>query len=276
MPYQPKPLDTTQVQLPDELTALIERLAENTHENWAALRLADGWTYGPRRDDERKQHPGLVAYAELSEGEKEYDRATAVQASKRSRAWAIASCEMGLCGRMGTGSRFSGPSGENSRASARSFPRPSRPAAIGSRFTSTGPAPSPTSSTRASCPKAISPRNTPIWVRALKSTWPPSPTPLTDPAGEAATATLPVRSLGAATAALMAPASFPDRFEVLVFEAEEGATLVAAVELVSPANKDRPAHRRAFAVKCASYLCKAFRSSSLILSQPGSLISTMK
>ena len=82
VPYQPKPLDTTKVQLPDELTALIERLAENTHENWAALRLADGWTYGPHRDDERKQHPGLVAYAELSEGEKEYDRATAVQTLK--------------------------------------------------------------------------------------------------------------------------------------------------------------------------------------------------
>jgi hypothetical protein len=30
--------------------------------------------------------------------------------------------------------------------------------------------------------------------------------------------------------------------------------LVAAIELVSPANKDRPAARRAFAIKCASYL----------------------
>jgi hypothetical protein len=30
--------------------------------------------------------------------------------------------------------------------------------------------------------------------------------------------------------------------------------LVAAIELVSPANKDRPSHRRAFAAKCAAYL----------------------
>ena len=82
MPYQPRPIDTTKIQLPDELTGLIERLAENTHDIWASLRLAEGWTYGPHRDDERKQHPGLVAYAELLEAEKDYDRATAVQALK--------------------------------------------------------------------------------------------------------------------------------------------------------------------------------------------------
>lgn len=52
------------------------------------------------------------------------------------------------------------------------------------------------------------------------------------------------------------PAAFPDSFEVLIFENEGGARLVAAIELVSPANKDREAHRRAFAVKCASFLCR--------------------
>jgi len=45
-----------------------------------------------------------------------------------------------------------------------------------------------------------------------------------------------------------------DVFEVQVLEEEEGPRLVAAIELVSPANKDRPANRRMFAVKCASYL----------------------
>src|SRR5438552_233910 len=52
------------------------------------------------------------------------------------------------------------------------------------------------------------------------------------------------------------PAAFPDEFEVRVYEAEGGARLVAAVELVSPANKDREAHRRAFANKCARYLAQ--------------------
>jgi len=44
-----------------------------------------------------------------------------------------------------------------------------------------------------------------------------------------------------------------DVFEVRVMDEEEG-TLVAAVELVSPANKDRPQQREAFAIKCTSYL----------------------
>lgn len=44
-----------------------------------------------------------------------------------------------------------------------------------------------------------------------------------------------------------------DVFEVQVLDAEEGR-LVSAVELVSPANKDRPASRRALSVKCASLL----------------------
>lgn len=45
-----------------------------------------------------------------------------------------------------------------------------------------------------------------------------------------------------------------DEFEVQVFNDEEGPRVVAAVELVSPANKDRPSHWKMFAAKCASYL----------------------
>ena len=37
-----------------------------------------------------------------------------------------------------------------------------------------------------------------------------------------------------------------DIVEVLVFNREAGPTLAGAIELVSPANKDRPAHRDAF------------------------------
>jgi hypothetical protein len=56
--------------------------------------------------------------------------------------------------------------------------------------------------------------------------------------------------------ALVVPAAFPDEFEVRVYEAEGGARLVAAIELVGPANKDRESHRRAFATKCAGYLAQ--------------------
>jgi hypothetical protein len=50
---------------------------------------------------------------------------------------------------------------------------------------------------------------------------------------------------------LSIPSAFPDEFEVRVYESEGGSRLVAAIELVSPANRDRDAHRQAFAAKCA-------------------------
>src|SRR5437588_3946649 len=50
------------------------------------------------------------------------------------------------------------------------------------------------------------------------------------------------------------PAVFPDTFEVRVLSTDTGPKLVAAIELVSPGNKDRATERRAFATKCASYL----------------------
>ena len=80
--YQPKPADTSGVELPEELHALAEMLAENVHENWALSRIAEGWTYGEKRDDEKKTTPCLVPYGELPEIEKEYDRVTALQTLK--------------------------------------------------------------------------------------------------------------------------------------------------------------------------------------------------
>jgi hypothetical protein len=50
------------------------------------------------------------------------------------------------------------------------------------------------------------------------------------------------------------PAVFPDTVEVVIFNREGGPQVVAAIELVSPSNKDRPATRRAFVAKMSSYL----------------------
>ncbi|HWY87493.1 MAG TPA: DUF4058 family protein [Gemmataceae bacterium] len=58
------------------------------------------------------------------------------------------------------------------------------------------------------------------------------------------------------------PAVFPDCFEVRVFSTMGGLTLVGAIELISPANKDRPDTRRAFSTKCAGYL---YRGVSLVI-----------
>jgi hypothetical protein len=43
-------------------------------------------------------------------------------------------------------------------------------------------------------------------------------------------------------------------YELRVYDQEAGSRLVAAVEIVSPANKDRPKKRRAFIAKCAALL----------------------
>jgi hypothetical protein len=45
-----------------------------------------------------------------------------------------------------------------------------------------------------------------------------------------------------------------DAVEVLVYDSTAGPVLAAAMELVSPANKDRAAHRDAFVAKCETYL----------------------
>jgi Protein of unknown function (DUF4058) len=47
---------------------------------------------------------------------------------------------------------------------------------------------------------------------------------------------------------------FLDVYEVRVMQQMGGPKLRAAIELVSPANKDRASHRRAFAIKYAGYL----------------------
>lgn len=78
----PCPIDTSAVYLQEDLATLIERLAENVHDHWASQRIADGWTFGPDRDDAQKKHPDLVPYADLPESEKVYDRRVARETLK--------------------------------------------------------------------------------------------------------------------------------------------------------------------------------------------------
>lgn len=78
MSYIPKPIDTSDVQLSPELLELTEKIAENVHEVYVAGRLAEGWTYGPERNDTLKTNPTLIPYDELPESEKDYDRKTAL------------------------------------------------------------------------------------------------------------------------------------------------------------------------------------------------------
>lgn len=72
------------------------------------------------------------------------------------------------------------------------------------------------------------------------------------------------RSNGAVATEVWAPPQPPlvmsvdfsslETFEMRIYDQDRARTLVAAVELVSPGNKDRPESRRAFLDKCATYL----------------------
>ena len=82
MDYKPTPVNTDDVDLPKDILNLCEQLAKNTHDVWAKSRVEQGWTYGEIRNDAKKETPCLVAYDNLSENEKEYDRSTAMQTLK--------------------------------------------------------------------------------------------------------------------------------------------------------------------------------------------------
>lgn len=80
--YQPKPIDTSKVKLPEEILKLQEKLAENIHEIWSYQRVQQGWKYGSERNDAKKENPNLIPYEQLTEEEKDYDRNTAMETLK--------------------------------------------------------------------------------------------------------------------------------------------------------------------------------------------------
>ena len=82
MNYEPTPIDNSGISLSAGLVALTELLARNNHELWAKRRMEEGWTFGPQRDDTKKQTPVLIPYEDLPESEKHYDRDMAVQTLK--------------------------------------------------------------------------------------------------------------------------------------------------------------------------------------------------
>ena len=80
--YRPEPIDTSDIALPEDLKALTEKIASNVHDVWAVGRLSEGWTYGEKKDPEKKTTPLLVPYDQLPESEHDYDRNTATETLK--------------------------------------------------------------------------------------------------------------------------------------------------------------------------------------------------
>ncbi|XP_043914983.1 ryanodine receptor 2 [Protopterus annectens] len=71
--FTPMPVDTSQIVLPPLLERIREKLAENIHELWVMNKIELGWTYGPVRDDNKRQHPCLVEFSKLPEQERNYN-----------------------------------------------------------------------------------------------------------------------------------------------------------------------------------------------------------
>lgn len=61
----------------NNLSLLVEFLAENAHEAWAANKFRRGWTYGSVRDEQAKTHPLLVPYIDLRSSDQDMDRKAA-------------------------------------------------------------------------------------------------------------------------------------------------------------------------------------------------------
>ena len=80
--YTPQPINVDDAELSPDLLELGEAIAENAHEIWATKRKAEGWSWGPERDDILLQTPVMIPYSNLPEEEKDYDREMAMQTLK--------------------------------------------------------------------------------------------------------------------------------------------------------------------------------------------------
>ncbi|XP_053366812.1 ryanodine receptor 2 [Clarias gariepinus] len=72
--FNPQPVDTSNVNVPEKLDHFINKYAEHSHEKWSMERFANGWVHGEQLCEASKVHPLLKAYKGLSEKDKEVYR----------------------------------------------------------------------------------------------------------------------------------------------------------------------------------------------------------
>ncbi|XP_062858397.1 ryanodine receptor 3 isoform X2 [Trichomycterus rosablanca] len=69
--FDPQPINTANISLPEKLDYISNKYAEHCHEKWSSEKFALGWTAGEKVDDHTKSHPLLKPYKSLSEKERE-------------------------------------------------------------------------------------------------------------------------------------------------------------------------------------------------------------
>ncbi|XP_062257090.1 ryanodine receptor 2 [Platichthys flesus] len=69
--FDPRPVDTSNVSVPERLEFAVNKYAEHTHEKWSLDKFANGWVHGEQLCENSKVHPLLKPYRALAEKEKE-------------------------------------------------------------------------------------------------------------------------------------------------------------------------------------------------------------
>ncbi|XP_058262191.1 ryanodine receptor 2 isoform X13 [Hemibagrus wyckioides] len=72
--FNPQPVDTSNVNVPEKLDHFINKYAEHSHEKWSMEKFANGWVHGEQLCEASKVHPLLKAYKGLSDKDKEVYR----------------------------------------------------------------------------------------------------------------------------------------------------------------------------------------------------------
>ncbi|XP_052001465.1 LOW QUALITY PROTEIN: ryanodine receptor 3 [Xyrauchen texanus] len=89
--FEPKPINTANICLPEKLEHIANKYAEHSHEKWSSEKVILGWKYGENIEEKAKTHSMLRSYKSLTEKEKEVYRWTVRESLKSMLAmgWSI-------------------------------------------------------------------------------------------------------------------------------------------------------------------------------------------
>ncbi|NWU44989.1 RYR2 protein, partial [Hylia prasina] len=85
--FNPQPVDTSNITIPEKLEYFINKYAEHAHDKWSMEKFANGWTYGETFSESAKIQPLMKQYKLLSEKEKEIYRWPIKESLKTMLAW---------------------------------------------------------------------------------------------------------------------------------------------------------------------------------------------
>ncbi|XP_062831265.1 ryanodine receptor 2 isoform X6 [Anolis carolinensis] len=85
--FNPQPVDTSNITIPDKLEYFINKYAEHSHDKWCMEKFANGWIYGDTYSESSKVQPLMKQYKLLTEKEKEIYRWPIKESLKTMLAW---------------------------------------------------------------------------------------------------------------------------------------------------------------------------------------------